>query len=264
MLDILAEWVKRWFIPGSFSFFFIGSVIALVLLYLDERRSRWGKRWLTVLITAYLLLATPLVATGLESMLQGKLGRDFSSQPIGEVDAIVVLGGGGASYTNGSMELSVLSESSALRLLEGLRLWEELEPAWFVVSGGDNPQVGLLTAESETMRANLLEMGVPGDQLLLDSGSANTHDQAINLQPIFMANDIDRFVLVTSPTHMRRSYLTFVHAGLDPVPAAALEHSRAKNSLGNSIVPNLEALDASRNVMRELVGLLYYAIRGWI
>jgi uncharacterized SAM-binding protein YcdF (DUF218 family) len=261
---MLAEWVKRWFIPGSFPFLLLSIIIGLVLLYLDERRSRWGKRWLTVLITAYLLLATPLVATSLEGMLQGDLGAVLPGQPAADVDAIVVLGGGGVSYTSGTMEISTLSESSALRLLEGLRLWKQLDPAWFVVSGGDNPDAGLLTAESETMQATLIKLGVPEERLLLEAGSANTHDQALNLRPIFMENEIERFLLVTSPTHMRRAYLTFVHAGLDPIPAASLEHSQAKGSLGKSILPSLDALDASRNVMRELFGLLYYALRGWI
>jgi hypothetical protein len=30
------------------------------------------------------------------------------------------------------------------------------------------------------------------------------------------------------------------------------------------ILPSMGALDASRNVMRELFGLLYYKLRGWI
>jgi uncharacterized SAM-binding protein YcdF (DUF218 family) len=263
-LDILAEWFKQWFIPGSFSFFLLGALLGLVLLYLNDRRSRWGRRWLTVLIGFYALMAIPAIASGLENILQGELGEGYPTQRIEDIDAIVVLGGGGASYTAGDRELSVLSEASALRLIEGLRLWEQLKPEWIVVSGGDNPRAGLLTAESETMRDTLIELGVPREHILLEAGSANTHDQSQNLQPIFKTNGINRFVLVTSPTHMRRAYLTFVHAGFDPIPAAALEHSQSKTSFGNAVLPSLDALNASRNVMRELFGLLYYALRGWV
>jgi uncharacterized SAM-binding protein YcdF (DUF218 family) len=238
--------------------------VGLILLYLDEHRARWGKRWLTAVIVLYALMATPAIASGLENLLQGNLGEGYPEEQIEDIDAIVVLGGGGASYTAGERELSVLSESSALRLIEGLRLWEQLEPEWIIVSGGDNPRAGLLTAESETMRDTLLELGLPEDRILLEAGSANTHDQSLNLYPIFEANGISRFVLVTSPTHMRRAYLTFVHAGFDPIPAAALEHSQSRDSFGNALLPSLDALDASRNVMRELFGLLYYALRGWI
>jgi len=263
-LDILAEWFKQWLIPGSFSFFLLGALIGIVLLYLDERHLRWGKRWLTVLIVTYALMATPAIASGLEGMLHGDLGTRLSDQREENLDAIVVLGGGGASYTAGESEISVMSESSALRLIEGLRLFEDLDARWIVVSGGDNPRAGLLTAESETMQDTLVDLGVPLDRILLESGSANTHDQALNLRPLFSAHDIERFVLVTSPTHMRRAYLTFLHAGFDPVPAAALEHSQSKGSFGSTLLPSLDALDASRNVMRELFGLLYYFLRGWI
>ena len=263
-MDIVAEWFKQWFIPGSFSFFLLGAVIGIILLYLDERRNRWGRRWLTLLIILYALMATPFIASGLETSLQGNLGTGSSDEEIAVIDAIVVLGGGGASYASGDLELSVMSESSALRLIEGLRLWEQHNPKWLVVSGGDNPRAGLLTAESETMKETLVELGVSEDRLLLESRSANTHDQAVNLAPLFEEHGIDRFILVTSPTHMRRAYLTFVHAGLDPIPAAALEHSESKDTFGNMILPSIGALDASRNVMRELFGLLYYAFRGWI
>jgi uncharacterized SAM-binding protein YcdF (DUF218 family) len=263
-LDIIAEWFKQWFIPGSFSFFYLGALVGLVLLYMDERRARWGKRWLTALIVIYLLMAMPIFASGMENLLQGDLGTRFSDQQVVEIDAIVVLGGGGASYIAGERELSVLSESSALRLIEGLRLWELLDPDWLVVSGGDNPRAGLLTAESETMRDTLVDLGVPEDRILLESGSANTHDQALNLRELFEESGINRFILVTSPTHMRRAYLTFLHAGYDPIPASALEHSQSRDTFGNLIVPSINALNSSRNVMRELFGLLYYVLRGWI
>jgi uncharacterized SAM-binding protein YcdF (DUF218 family) len=263
-LDIIAEWFKQWFIPGSFSFFFLGVLVGLVLLYIDERRYRWGKRWLTTLVAIYILMATPVLASAMENLLQGELGAGFSDQQVVDTDAIVVLGGGGASYIAGDRELSVLSESSALRLIEGLRLWERIDPEWLVVSGGDNPNAGLLTAESETMRDTLVVLGVPEDRILLESGSANTHDQALNLRGIFEENGINRFILVTSPTHMRRAYLTFLNAGYDPIPAPALEHSQSKDTFSNLIVPSMDALNASRNVMRELFGLLYYALRGWI
>lgn len=263
-MDIFAEWFKLWLIPGSFSFLLLGALLGVVLLYLGEPRARWGKRWLTALVVVYTLMATPAVASGLESMLHGDLGSKVSEQDINHADAIVVLGGGGASYMAGESEISVMSESSALRLIEGLRLYQQLEAGWIVVSGGDNPRAGLLTAESETMRTTLVDLGVPADRILLESGSANTHDQAVNLGPIFAANDIERFVLVTSPTHMRRAYLTFQHAGYDPIPAAALEHSQSKDTFSRALLPSLDALNASRNVMRELFGLIYYNLQGWI
>lgn len=263
-MDILAEWFKQWFIPGSFSFFLIGAAAGIALLHLGERRSRWGKRWLTTLIVFYVFLATPFIASSLESMLQGSLGSDLSGKVTNEVDAIVILGGGGASYSAGDKAISVMSESSALRLIEGLRLWEQLDPEWIVVSGGDNPRAGLLTAESQTMQETLVALGVPEERILIESGSANTHDQAVNLKPYFEQNRISRFILVTSPTHLRRAYLTFTEAGLQPIPAAALEHSQSKPGSGGAILPSLDALDASRNVMRELFGLLYYSLRGWI
>lgn len=263
-MDTIVEWIKQWLIPGSFSFFLLGAAAGVILLNTGERLRRWGQRWLTALVITYAFLAMPPIASGLETTLQGKIGTQNLESQLREIDAVVVLGGGGVSYGAGDSQLSMMSESSALRLLEGYRLWKQMDPEWIVVSGGANPRAGLVTPESETMSAALSGFGVPPERILLESRSANTHDQAVNLQPLFDEHGIGSFILITSPTHIRRATLTFQKAGLDPIPAAALEHSQTKGALFDSILPNLDALGASRTVMREFLAIVYYALRGWI
>ena len=113
------------------------------------------------------------------------------------------------------------------------------------------------------MGALLIEMGIPSDRILIERESANTHDQALNIPPILARYDIERFVLITSPNHMRRADLSFRAASTQHLTSSAPAQSDTKPPLGWSPFPSAEALDTNRSVFREIVGLFYYFLRGW-
>lgn len=263
-MDAFAEWFKDWMIPGSVTFLMVASSPGVALLFARERLARWGRRWVAACIVVYWLLATPLAAAGLERLLAGDLEPVTPQSAPEGISAMVILGGGGGTYETDAGRIEVLSEASSLRVLEGARLFKLLNPAVIIVSGGVNPEVGLTVPEAETMRAALIRLGVPAERIRVESGSANTHDQALRLMPMLREAGDGPFLLVTSPSHMRRAYLTFVEAGLKPIPAPSPERSATRQPLGMALLPRPDALEASRNVMREIFGLLYYALRGWI
>jgi len=262
-MDVIVEFVKANLIPGSTSFLLIGLALGVILLYAGRKPARWGKRWLTALLVLYVLLSLPVTARALAAPLDAGLQPlELTSIPE-RPGAIVVLGGGGLSIESGGVSAQVLSESSTLRALEGVRLFRMLGAPWLIVSGGPNEKAGLTTAESEAMRDLLLENGVPADRILVERGSQDTHDQSLKVPALFAAHDIDSFVLVTSPTHMLRALRSFEKAGLEPIPAPASERSDTQRE-GFPLLPSMNALDESRTALREWIGLAYYLLRGWI
>jgi len=104
---------------------------------------------------------------------------------------------------------------------------------------------------------------VPADRILLESSSRNTFEQALNLRSLLDAHGIERFVLVTSPTHMRRAMATFIGQGLNPIPSSSAQHSEDFLAESWVFLPDNDALEASRLAMREGMALVYYALRGW-
>ncbi len=84
------------------------------------------------------------------------------------------------------------------------------------------------------------------------------------LQPLLESQHIEDFLLVTSPSHMRRSVGAFVAQGLDPIPAPSVQHPDGFLEDKFLLMPNRDALEASRMAMRETMALGYYAIRGWL
>jgi uncharacterized SAM-binding protein YcdF (DUF218 family) len=75
---------------------------------------------------------------------------------------------------------------------------------------------------ASAMRDFIIKFGVPSRRVILDSSSINTRNHAMNLVNILEEKGISRFVLVTSPTHIRRSVLTFRVVGLDPIPSSSI------------------------------------------
>jgi uncharacterized SAM-binding protein YcdF (DUF218 family) len=148
--------------------------------------------------------------------------------------------------------------------MEGARLYQMLDDPIVIVSGGTNPRSGLLTPESEPMRDALVALGVPSQRILLESDSSNTHDQALNVPPMLIAAGSERFILVTSPTHMRRAYFSFLEQGVEPIPAISAPRSETSSFSSTSVVPDLGALAVSQSALREWMGLIYYTLRGWI
>ncbi len=263
-MDLIAEFFKEMLIPGSTMFLMLGLIIGVILLFIGWKTEKWGKRWLLFLSMLYLVLSIPLTASLLERGLSAGYEPISSTTEFADVEAIVILGGGGASFRAGELEVNTLSESSALRAMEGARLYQMLDDPIVIVSGGINPRAGLLTPESKPMRDTLVELGVPTQRILLESDSFNTHEQALNVPPMLTAAGIERFILVTSPTHMRRAYFTFLEQGLEPLPAISAQHSETSSFTSKSIVPDLEALAVSQSALREWMGLIYYTLRGWI
>ena len=235
-MDALVELVKSNLIPGSLSFLFLGLVTGVILLYAGNKAER---------------------------LLEKSLGGGYPRFDAGSEQAVVILGGGGLTYTDEGYSVQSLSDSSILRTLEGLRIYHLLDKPWIVVSGGASPGSGLTRAESETMNDLLLDLGVPADRIMVETRSADTHDQAINVPPLLQAQGASSFVLVTSTSHLRRAMLSFEAAGLNPTPGPAPERSATQPD-PPPLLPDLGSLDASRRALREWIGLLYYTLRGWV
>jgi uncharacterized SAM-binding protein YcdF (DUF218 family) len=262
-MDRIVEFIKLYLIPGSPTFLMAGLVLGVAALFGGERARRWGRAWLVALVLVYWLLSTPLVAGALISALGRGYGPLETAAEAHGVEAVVVLGGGSATYRARGAELDVPSASSALRALEGARVYALLGDPIVFASGGEAEEAGVDNPESAVLRTVLIEGGVPEARIVLESDSTDTHEQALEMAPLLEARGVERFVLVTSPSHMRRALGAFRDAGLDPIPSAS-EQSSETAPTPSALLPHPEALRASQSALREALALAYYAARGWL
>lgn len=255
---------KSYLLPGSMALLLIGLMIGVGLLLAGERGRRWGRVWLIGLLAGYWVLATPAFASSLEGWLSRGYAPITSSEQAAGAQAIVVLSGGSASFEAPAGRIESLSEATAIRLLEGARLYRLLDEPWVVLSGGPPGDNAAATPEAVAMQRELVRLGVPPARILVEMSSKDTLAQAQHLQPLLAKQGVDEFILVTSGWHLRRSMGVFAREGMTPVPSAAKGRSLGAEEAGLSFLPSEAALARSRILARELTALVYYRLRGWI
>ena len=177
--------------------------------------------------------------------------------------AIVLLGSGiyTAKGWDGS-RYSVLDRTTAPRVLEAFRLYRLIQPAWIVSSGGNLREDWIVEPAGLTMKNALIQLGVPADRIASETRSKTTHDEAEIIKGMLPALKVDQIVLVTTQLHMRRSVGTFRAAGVQVIPAIAPEPTGLDDWF-LWFVPTDTGFNETKALLHELVGILYYAVRGW-
>lgn len=217
-------------------------IIGFIGLLLMRRYRRLGIGLAALSLVALWLLATPLIADGLERMAERYPALDLS-RPVA-AQAIVILGGGGyrrnaPEYGGGPAPEYAMYE----RLAYGAHVARHTRLPVLVSGNG---------AEAVTMRVSLArDFGV--QTKWMDDAAQDTYDNAQDCARILRAAGITRVVLVTSDTHLWRSAHEFEMAGLGIVPAPADVWAPREISTMR-FVPTATGLLRSCNAVYELVG----------
>jgi uncharacterized SAM-binding protein YcdF (DUF218 family) len=205
-----------------------------------------------------LVMSLPLTGDLLVRSLEVKAGpyADPGELSRNNVKYIVVLGG---DLRGGELSpADRVAYSSLVRVMEGIRLWKGMPDSKLVLSGGTYSERKMTTGLGMALLAR--ELGVPQDAIVVEGGSWDTRDEARLLKPMLGK---DRFALVTSAYHMRRSVLTFKQMGLDPIPAPADFLTKWGFHLGvGTLLPSPMAMELSQKGVHEYLGTLWLWIKG--
>jgi uncharacterized SAM-binding protein YcdF (DUF218 family) len=230
------------------------------LLSTGRRRAGWT---LLMLDLGGLWAASTFITA---AWLVGSLERRYLPVPVANspaADAIVVLGGsiGAAVYPRQEPDLS----DAADRVLHAARLYRAGKASWVVVSGGNLPWRRQEVLEAELAAGLLHEWGVPRSALLIEGGSANTRQNALNTRQLLEQHGLHRVLLVTSAMHMPRALAAFRSAGVDAVPSPT-DYTVVDESPHTPLdfLPNSEDLARTTRAIKEYLGLGVYRWRGWI
>ncbi|MDD5169636.1 MAG: ElyC/SanA/YdcF family protein [Syntrophales bacterium] len=240
-------------------------IMSLGLVFLlFKRKQGWGKFFIILGMASLALFSYEFAADG----LLGPLERQY--QPINtarlttaakdEIKWIVVLGGGNKPDPRLPATAQLTEETSA-RLVEALRLHRELPGCRILVSGG-----AVFNSESEAqVMARAAELlGIKPQNLVLEPDSRDTEEEAVLIRKIVGA---DRFILVTTASHMPRSVALFRKTGLDPIPAPTqflVTETKGTGIHPGAFYPNPRDLVKSGLAIHEYLGILWSKMRGKI
>jgi uncharacterized SAM-binding protein YcdF (DUF218 family) len=259
-MHLIVELLKQTLQPASIFVFMLAFTIGVLLLYV---RPRQGRAWLLVVTLGYWLLTTPVGASLLARTVTDGYAPLPDAASAAGATAVVMLGGGSVNVQAEGRRLTSINRSSALRAIETARVYHLLGDPLVIVSGGVTDKLPGAPPESDAYQSAMRALGVPAERVVAESESRNTHDEAVILKRMLHDRHIERFVLVTSALHMRRSLAVFAAQGLYPTPSPGPLHSDRLTS-PFPLLPSDDALEIGNAVIYEWSARAYYWARGWM
>jgi len=239
-------------------------VLAVGVVWLWRRPDARGPRtYFLAMLIGYALLASEAGARIVVAGLNHGLTRVMSPGDARGADAVVVLGGGAATANVGGQVGGTLTGASLLRALEGARVFKLIDARVLIASAGIPRPDLQIRPESQMIRDVLVRCGIAESAIVEEAVSRTTREQAQLIGPVLRTHHVERFVLVTSPTHMRRSLAVFHAAGLNPIPSVAPLHSEDRRA-PFPILPNADSLLLADDAVYEYAAWVYYWSRGWV
>jgi uncharacterized SAM-binding protein YcdF (DUF218 family) len=252
---LLKKIVAPLFLPMTL---ILGILLLGLFLIMLTRKRKTGKIFVFIGILSLGMLSYHAVSDKLLQPLEYRYPSLLSVENIQNIKWIVVLGGGHVSDPKLPAN-SQLSRASLVRLVEGIRLYRGIPKSKLILSGGKPFE---RTAEAKIMAEVAVAIGVKGQDLILEELSKDTEEEA---QLIHQVVGRERFVLVTSASHMPRSIALFGKLGMDPIPAPTdylVKESQEMNP--SKFYPKAENLYKAERAFYEYLGWAWAKLRGRI
>lgn len=240
------------------SWIVLALAVVVLAVVLDRRRMAI---WVGS-ITLAVLVALAILPLG--DLLLQPIERTYQAEPaLGQVDGIIVLGGGEdarASAFWGQMQLNEGGE----RYTAALALARRFPEARILFTGGRGALrdlAGAETSEADMAGRFFLDQGVIPERLMLEGQSRNTAENArLSLALAAMAPG-ETWVLVTSAFQMPRAMRSFETAGWTGLVPWPVDYrtSAFKDGMGWNLTRNLLVLNTA---IHELVGQIAYRLSG--
>lgn len=200
--------IMRTYVAGILSpTFLILGLFCFSLWCLKKEKFSWAKKSLATGLILFVFFTSGIIRHTLYSFIE--------TAPLtvpSDYKYVVVLGA--RIYPSQNQPVSAqLSDTLLSRLSYGVELWRKNPESTIVVTGNGAGKI----PEAHIMGLYLESMGVPKDKIIVEDKSMNTKDHPVYLKPIL---NNDKFLIVTSAYHMKRSLQNFEAHSLHGFAAA--------------------------------------------
>jgi uncharacterized SAM-binding protein YcdF (DUF218 family) len=236
-------------------------LVVLAVLNLWRRRQESRRRLL--LATIPLVLLSVLCTPAVTHLALGTLEWPYPplEERPREAQAIVVLAGD-LRPPDAVRRRAELGEDTLYRCLKAVELYRQGKPCPVLVSGGrthpDTPGPTL----AEAMSDFLVQMGVKSEDIIKETSSRTTYENAVESARLLREHQIGKVVLVTDATHLSRAEGCFRKQGIEVIPCGCRYRATALQGTLWDFVPNPAAARGWEVAWHEWLGLAWYALRG--
>ena len=168
---------------------------------------------------------------------------------------------GGYSSYNTEIEQINLNESGD-RLISAIELYNLGKIEKIIISGGNGELINNGMKEAEWSKEFLINMGVKKMDILLESSSKNTMENAQNTAVLIKNDLFKKSLLITSSQHMRRAKFCFNQNNFNldcyPIDCTSTDIILSYDYL---VIPNINALYKWETIIHEFIGYIVYRIK---
>ncbi len=184
--------------------------------------------------------------------------NQLNLKDISKHDVYVVLGGGVYDNSPDLNKTGSPSGDTLARIVYAYRLYR-FQALPIIVSSGKG--FACKKSEAPIMERYLMQMGVPERDIIMDSTSRNTYENANAVKQICEKLSCEKIILITSAYHMQRAMYAFKHVGLKNVIPAPTDYKTNRSCYNfMSYMPNMGAFINTDRALHEYIGLLYYRL----
>ena len=254
--------------------FFILSKIIIIFLYPSTwcilslagfifiKHEKWKKRFKFSSIILFLIFSNTVIF--LQFMKKWEI-HGTKIENVKNYDVGIVLGGM-FEYNN---DLKVLVPGShADRIWQAITLYKKGKIKKILISGASGYVVDHGLKEAIQLKAVLVEWGFPEGDILIESTSRNTRENAVETKKVLEHSypHLERRLLITSGFHMRRAKSCFdkINFHCDTYATNLQTGTKSTYYWDQYFVPDFSALFGWNNLIKEWVGYLSYDIMGYI
>lgn len=236
-------------------------LVGLILL-LFTKKQKAGKCLITFGLLFLLAFSTYPFATAILRPLEKRYPSiDLSEQ--GELNKLgakyIVVLGGSQICDPAVTTVSQFHPYFLVRLVDAILLYRQIPGSKLIFSGGNDKYEQ--TTNAELMKKMALSLGVRKEDIVLESGSKNTYEEAKFLKDIVGKK---KFFLVTSAAHMPRSMALFKKFGMEPIPVPTnyLAKRYRDKIPPQEFFPNADNVKKSEFAFHEYLALIKEKLAG--
>jgi uncharacterized SAM-binding protein YcdF (DUF218 family) len=256
------------FIASKIFYFFLSPFLWVLLCFLIAWRSKNARRkkiatW--VGIGMMIFFSNSFITSEFYRLwnYEIKSEKEISSYEVG-----IVLSGM-ASFEKETKSIHI--NRGADRIWQALNLYHAKKIKKILISGDNGYITDKGLHEADQFKAVLVQWGIPAEDIITESNSRNTAENAIESQKTLKKLNLHptsskKALLITSGLHMRRSKAVFnkMNIPVDCFPVDGAKTIERDYYFYQFIVPDFENFSNWTNLIKEIVGYVVYDVKGYI
>jgi len=253
MFFVLSKILNIFILPLSWVF---GLLLAAVFV----KKQPLKKRLLIAALVVFCIFTNDFIADRI--MTCWEIPAIPQSDIKGKYDVAIVLGGF-TDYDDSYTRIQFYH--GADRLFQALELYKKGMVRKLLIDGGSGSLVGE-NVEAPHVRNYLLSIGVPDTDIIIESRSVNTRQNALFAKPLLdSVAPHGKYILVTSGYHMRRSLGCFNKVGITTLPYTTdRQGGPVKFAFDYLFIPDLKAIENWEILFHEWFGYISYKFAGYL